>query len=327
MLSEVSYQQIVGNYWYGMYGEFNVILMKDSGYINATKLCNAGAKNFCDWNRNKTSKLLLQALEDKLNVDEALENRQHLISDLDSTLGDRNLKIIGIRSNLYKFVNNFNHTTTDQLISGTYSHPLLAPHIACWVSPYFAIKVSAIVNNYFIAEYQSKLQETRYAFESIAQELITTKEVLSVTQQSLASQSDQVQIKHETISDLSNEITKKEVQHNQWASTHAFTLLKINDVEAILPYYVIRCLRGKVTSSINKLRLKHPRAQVIWQQHKIPNAVNLYSRLKSDKSIHTTRNYCIPSNDEAQFINKLNDLAGNDYTCNIYTPFNDWVPN
>jgi len=269
----------------------------------------------------------LQALEDKLNVDEALENRQHLISDLDSTLGDRNPKIIGIRSNLYKFVHNFNHSSTDQLISGTYCHPLLVPHIACWVSPTFALKVSEIVNNHIIADYHSKLEETRTAFQSIEQELIATQEALSSSQQSVASQNEQIKVKMETIDELSKEIVEKEVQHDQWSSTHAFTLLKNNDIEAVLPYYVIRCLRSKVTSSINKLRRKHPRAQVIWQQHRIPNGVNLYSRLKYDKSILTSRNYCIPSHDEAQFINKLNEIAGNEYTRNIYTPFNNWVPN
>ncbi len=32
------------------------------------------------------------------------------------------------------------------IIRGTYVHPLLIPHIASWISPEFAIKVSEIVN-------------------------------------------------------------------------------------------------------------------------------------------------------------------------------------
>ena len=46
MISEVAFEQIQDNYWYGAYGEFRVIMMKDTGYINATKMCNDGGKNF-----------------------------------------------------------------------------------------------------------------------------------------------------------------------------------------------------------------------------------------------------------------------------------------
>ena len=76
MLSEVSYQHICDNYWYGMYGDFNIILMKDNGFVNATKLCKDGGKDLCDWSRNKSSKGLLHALFFKLSAGEAFASMQ-----------------------------------------------------------------------------------------------------------------------------------------------------------------------------------------------------------------------------------------------------------
>jgi len=53
MLSKIAFEQIHGNYWYGSYGEFKVVMMKDCGYINGTKLCKDGGKKFKEWKRNK----------------------------------------------------------------------------------------------------------------------------------------------------------------------------------------------------------------------------------------------------------------------------------
>src|SRR5438477_5125174 len=72
MILEVAFEQIQGNYWYGAYGPFRVVMMKDSGYINATKMCNDGGKRFFNWSDLKSSHQLIQALEKHM----ALENTQ-----------------------------------------------------------------------------------------------------------------------------------------------------------------------------------------------------------------------------------------------------------
>jgi hypothetical protein len=100
------------------YGEFKVIMMRENGYINVTKLCKDGNKEFRNWNTNKSSDLF--------------------INEVSSALGLQ-------RSGLLIVINSGN---TDTLIRGTYAHPDLVPHIASWVSPSFAIKVSRIVNEW-----------------------------------------------------------------------------------------------------------------------------------------------------------------------------------
>ena len=175
MLSQVSYEQICDNYWYGMYGDFNVILMTDCGFVNATKLCSSGGKEFKDWSRNKTGKELIKALTTKLDGYMVGDNIQQF-SDI-STLALQNPKaeISASGSLLCKIVKTSNTTSEGRLISGTYIHPFLIPHIACWVSTSFALKVSEIINNFFIDEYKTKLEETRMALDYTQQDLETTQ--------------------------------------------------------------------------------------------------------------------------------------------------------
>src|SRR3981189_3717591 len=65
-LADIAYEQIVGKFWYGSYGVFRVVIMNDSGFINATRLCDDGGKELKLWTRNASSKELLQCLATKL---------------------------------------------------------------------------------------------------------------------------------------------------------------------------------------------------------------------------------------------------------------------
>ena len=141
MISELVFEQIEGNFWYAAYGPFRVVMMKDTGYINATKMCSSGGKKYSKWSRLNGSNELIQALENKL----ALENT-HDTSD--STLRDGNDQIWALPSPPCKSVQTHNDTDVERIKSGTYCHPLLIPHIACWVSPDFALLVSEVVNGY-----------------------------------------------------------------------------------------------------------------------------------------------------------------------------------
>ena len=65
-LADIAYEQIAGKFWYGSYGVFRVIIMKDCGFINATRLCSDGGKELKHWYENQISKELLQCLATKL---------------------------------------------------------------------------------------------------------------------------------------------------------------------------------------------------------------------------------------------------------------------
>ena len=115
-MKEIIFEDINDDYEYGKYGGFEVMFDKKTGYINATKLCKDGGKEFSEWIKNNSSKNLLEEFSNCLRISK----------------GD----IINKKTNLP------NH------LKGTYVHPDLIPHIAMWISPKFGITISRIINEW-----------------------------------------------------------------------------------------------------------------------------------------------------------------------------------
>src|SRR5271156_4718458 len=124
MLTDIAFEQISENYWHATYGTFSVIMMRDCGYINATKMCKDGDKIYSKWSHLKSSQELMEVVTRKLNDTKVLENIQ---SNLPNTLGDRNDQKRLLRSPPCKVVKNFNQTEMECIISGTYCHKLCIP--------------------------------------------------------------------------------------------------------------------------------------------------------------------------------------------------------
>jgi hypothetical protein len=101
--------------------------MKKNGYINATKLCNDAMKEtgskkpFRNWYHNKDSKKIIDVI----------------VASAEISADALFIEITGGKS---EFI----------ITRRTYVHSKLIPHIASWTSPIFAIKVSDIVNQYYI---------------------------------------------------------------------------------------------------------------------------------------------------------------------------------
>ena len=102
-----------------------------TGYINATKLCTDGGKQVKAWLRNDGNKELIKYFENS-----------H-------------------RSNFTPMTNILTGGQNSDL-RGTYVHPKLITHIASWVSPAFAWKVSEIVNNFLIKEKEDEIMKTKF---------------------------------------------------------------------------------------------------------------------------------------------------------------------
>lgn len=55
-MPSVIFSSINDDYYWGNYGDFKILIMKDNGYINATKMCQLSeGKEFSEWKRNQTS--------------------------------------------------------------------------------------------------------------------------------------------------------------------------------------------------------------------------------------------------------------------------------
>src|SRR6266853_1037389 len=79
MISDITYEQITGDYWYANYLGFKVIMMKSSGFVNATKLCLSGGKRFDNWTRLQGSKELANFLDMKILEEEKIANQERTI--------------------------------------------------------------------------------------------------------------------------------------------------------------------------------------------------------------------------------------------------------
>jgi hypothetical protein len=145
MLAQVCFQLIKDSFWYGAYGEFRVIIDKTNGYVNATKMCRAGNKDYYDWSRLKSTQQLIQALQEELLAENTLRI---------SPPGIPGTEIIQCFNVIPSYGND-----VDRLVAGTYIHPDLVPSLAGWISPQFQLKANRVVNSYIRCQFNEKLTE------------------------------------------------------------------------------------------------------------------------------------------------------------------------
>ena len=146
MLSSVCYEQIKDDYWYGLYGDFKLIINKRTSRFNATKLCKDGGKRFDHWMANDQSKTLI--------------NHITLLRTQGDGSSDGSVMDVVMDG--------------DNLLRGTYVPQELILSIASWVSPTFYLKCNAVVmdhyTDYFKANYDSlgqKLEEVTNLMEQM----------------------------------------------------------------------------------------------------------------------------------------------------------------
>uniref|UniRef100_V5GSQ5 Putative KilA-N domain-containing protein n=1 Tax=Anoplophora glabripennis TaxID=217634 RepID=V5GSQ5_ANOGL len=96
-------EQIQDQHWHGPHGDSKIIIDKDTGYFNATKLCQDGGKEFKYWLRNKRSKELMR----------------YYVSE--SARGEKYPSSYYIHGNQY------------DIISGTYLHPTMLGEVIQWI--------------------------------------------------------------------------------------------------------------------------------------------------------------------------------------------------
>jgi len=111
-LKQVCYKRIKDSFYYGLFGDFKLVIDKNTGCFNATKLCEATGKRFRDWARLQHSKTLIDFYEIRLQ----------------------------------------NNDTSNKYITGQYICKELFLALAIWISVEFYDKCSKIVNDYLIKE-------------------------------------------------------------------------------------------------------------------------------------------------------------------------------
>jgi hypothetical protein len=127
-LTDCIYESIKDTFYYGLFGDFKLVIDKATGYFNATKLCIEGGKEYRIWSRSERSKKLFQYYE-KLTV-----------------------QLYGQLSYEVKLQNN---NLANKQITGTYVPKELILDIASWISVEFYGKCNTVVINYFVKEFKN----------------------------------------------------------------------------------------------------------------------------------------------------------------------------
>lgn len=113
-LNNICYEQIKDNFYYGKFGEFRLVIDKNTGCFNATKLCHDGNKDFSQWKRLERVKELVKFYEN-------------------SSSGD---------SQPWNYEIKGNNRTVVSKVTGQYVEKDFILDIASWISPSFYFKCS-----------------------------------------------------------------------------------------------------------------------------------------------------------------------------------------
>ena len=170
MLSDIAFQEICDNYYLGQFDEFSIVIMKDSSWVNASKLCRDGGKQLKNWLRLDHSKELMRA---------CWHQAHGFTHPVPVTHGDA---AAHIRAAVCKYTATSNITDNDRLICGTYCHPDLVPSIAGWISPEFQLKVNRIINNFYVNEYKKKLEAVEQLLHLKQQEIQEAQQIVQDNQ-------------------------------------------------------------------------------------------------------------------------------------------------
>jgi hypothetical protein len=276
-LSDCVYEHIKDTFYYGLFGDFKLVIDTKTGYFNATKLCVEGGKEYRIWSRSERSNKLFQYYE-KLTV-----------------------QLYGQLSYEVKLQNN---DILNKQVTGTYVPKELILDIASWISIEFYDKCNNIIINYFVNEFKkmdksklkNKIKEVEEQMEKLTlehEEVVKVKDdkidELMVMVRSLGISIEEVKdqnhgLKHEV----------KKVQHKlgiavedraplpeDKSKRERFVLLKRNDDE-YYPYYTIR---AQDDYTKRKLKTEHklfPQLEVLLDFKCSPNSKTLYTRIKEN---------------------------------------------
>jgi hypothetical protein len=129
-LNDVCFERIRDTFYYGMFGEFKLVVDKSTGCFNATKLCNDGGKQYRDWTRLTKSQRLIEYYESR-------REKSRGGSDFYEVKGDNKDELVA--------------KTT-----GQYVRKELILDIASWVSVEFYDKCNRIIVDFYVADFKKK---------------------------------------------------------------------------------------------------------------------------------------------------------------------------
>ena len=291
-ITKLEYEKINDVYSKAKYAGFDVIMNMETGYINATKLCADGGKLMKNWVRNDGNKELVEFFEkNQINNEPVLIN-----------------------------------VTNYGVLRGTYVHPKLIPHIASWVSPEFAYKVSEIVNNFLIREKEDEIRKLS-GDKCKLQEMLEKsdkrrEEAEKRAEKMLQDMKDQNDKTHAKLDDTKKTLDKAEIDNHKIKTTlnrvearvekiveevvppakqlslhEQFGIMKLNDKSGKYQYKVYCTQARNVGTAKHSILKAYPKAELFLEIKPNANAKNFLHKLKDlygrgeDAKIKLSYNY------------------------------------
>jgi len=280
-ITNLAYETIDDKYSKAQYGEFNIIMDMTNGYINATKLCTDGEKYFKHWLENKCNKELIQSFDTIIN--------SHWTESRPMTI------IITGGQNT--------------LVRGTYVHPLLIPHIASWVSPSFAYKVSKIVSDFLVREKEDEIRrltvdniDLKKMFQDAEKRREESEKRAEKMLQDMKDQNDKT---HNKLDDVHKKLDKADYAIEELQNTvdvvntridvvieevvnpskrvevrEQFVIMKLNDDNSNYGFKVICCQNVNLDKARRNILKEHPQATLFREIKPSPNSKNFLHNIK-----------------------------------------------
>ena len=296
-LSNCIYEHIKDTFYYGLFGDFRLVIDKSTGFFNATKLCDQGSKNLFNWKRLEKSKRMIEYYQ------------RSCPSDLKGSF-------------LYE-VKLQNNDNLNKQITGTYVPQELILEIASWVSIEFYDKCNKIILNYFVNEFkkmnksalEEKIKQVEEQMKSLSlehEEVVTVKDdkidelkqlilkqdqerekdrqymrSLGISLEHVKDQNDELLDRNKSLkSDIKQVKTKLNIAvedraplPENKAKRERFVLLKRNDDE-YYPYYTIRAQDDYTKRKLKFERQHFPNLEILLDFACNPNSKTLYTRIK-----------------------------------------------
>ena len=171
-LTKCIYENIKDTFYYGLFGDFRLVIDKNTGYFNATKLCVEGGKRFREWKILEKSNNMIEYYQENCRGNS--------------------------RGNFLYEIKGANKDKVERQYTGTYVPKELILDIASWISIEFYDKCNKIVIDYFINEFKKmddedlknkikhlkkELEDTKGELEDTKGELEDTKEHALILQE------------------------------------------------------------------------------------------------------------------------------------------------
>jgi hypothetical protein len=171
------------------YGDFKMLMHLESEKFNVTKIVKEDGKEIKHWLENQSSIEIINASFAELNFIDGVWNGNTFDYEAE------------FKSDIKFPIMKLSNVAND--LRGTYVDRLLLPHILCWCSPKFAIRISKIVNQYFI----DKANKTIFNLETMVKE---NRENHELAMKKADQQMEQQKIHYEsTISEIRSQAEKE----------------------------------------------------------------------------------------------------------------------